>query len=293
MKINSTCAILTIAITNLFFTTISHAQEQTTSQNMRKAIVPGKSFSAAIEAGDYVFLSGVIGTDADKKSAANGVKIEAQRIMESLGKTLSLSGLGMQDIVKMTVFLRKAEDFSAMNSVYQSYFPSNPPARTTVIVGFPDKAVNIEIDAIAYRNNSVITTDNTSISDKKSPVVFMRAGDPPKYNALESLPKEQLSPLISRQYLHGTQSTFVRWEMKKGAIIPEHKHPNEQITWITKGRAEVEVEGKQYIMRAGDMIIIPPNMRHKFTFTEDTIDIDFFSPRRQDWIDGSATYLPQ
>ncbi len=78
--------------------------------------------------------------------------------------------------------------------------------------------------------------------------------------------------------------------MKKGAVVPVHHHANEQITWIVAGEAEVYSQGKKYVMRAGDIMIIPPNVPHEFTFTEDTIDIDIFSPQRQDWIDGTTSY---
>jgi quercetin dioxygenase-like cupin family protein len=108
---------------------------------------------------------------------------------------------------------------------------------------------------------------------------------------LDAQPIEQVSPLIQRQYLHGSQSTFTKWIMKKGAVVPLHHHANEQITWITQGEVEVYSQGRKYVMRAGDIMIIPPDVPHEFWFTQDTIDIDIFSPQRQDWMDGTADYL--
>ena len=52
-------------------------------------------------------------------------------------------------------------------------------------------------------------------------------------------------------------------------------------------------QGKKYVMHAGDIMIIPPNVPHEFWFTQDTIDIDIFSPQRQDWMDGTADYLKE
>jgi unsaturated pyranuronate lyase len=78
---------------------------------------------------------------------------------------------------------------------------------------------------------------------------------------------------------------------EKGAVVPLHHHANEQITWITQGEAEVYSQGKKYVMHAGDIMIIPPNVPHEFRFTQDTIDIDIFSPHRQDWMDGTADYF--
>ena len=109
---------------------------------------------------------------------------------------------------------------------------------------------------------------------------------PPVLYQLDQQPVEQISPLVQRQYLVGAQSTFVKWTVKKGGVFPLHHHANEQVTWITEGRCEVTSQGKKFIMTAGTVMVIPPNTPHEFVCTEDTVDIDFFAPQRQDWIDG-------
>lgn len=106
---------------------------------------------------------------------------------------------------------------------------------------------------------------------------------------LDAQPVEQISPLIRRQYLNGAQSTFVKWTVKAGAVFPLHHHANEQITWITRGRCEVYSQEKEYVLTAGSVLIIPPNVPHEFRCTEDSIDIDFFAPGRQDWADGAPS----
>jgi quercetin dioxygenase-like cupin family protein len=112
---------------------------------------------------------------------------------------------------------------------------------------------------------------------------------------LDAQPIEQISPLIQRQMLHGSQSTFVKWTAKKGGIFALHHHANEQITWITEGRCNVYSQGQMFEMTAGMVLVIPPNVPHEFVCTEDMIDIDFFAPQRQDWIDGvpSAAGAPR
>jgi quercetin dioxygenase-like cupin family protein len=125
------------------------------------------------------------------------------------------------------------------------------------------------------------------------------AGNPTKNNAIEiskhysALPslyqlddtvKEKMSDKITRQYIMGAQSMIVKWTLLKGAFIPLQIHQSEQITWITKGSVKVLSQGKEFIVKAGGVIIIPPNVPHEFTALEDTIDIDFFSPEREDWI---------
>lgn len=111
----------------------------------------------------------------------------------------------------------------------------------------------------------------------------------PMLYELDKQPVEQISPLVQRQFLSGAQSTFVKWTVKKGGTFALHHHAYEQITWITEGRCEVYSQGKKYVMTAGTVLVIPPNVPHEFVCTEDTIDIDFFAPSRQDWLDGRAS----
>lgn len=118
------------------------------------------------------------------------------------------------------------------------------------------------------------------------PTVSLHTGAFPMLYELEKQPIEQVSPLVQRQFLSGCQSTIVKWTVKAGGVFPLHHHLNEQVTWITQGRCEVVSQGKKFVMRAGTVMIIPPNVPHEFTCTEDTIDIDFFAPARQDWADG-------
>lgn len=70
-----------------------------------------------------------------------------------------------------------------------------------------------------------------------------------------------------------------------------HFHPNEQITWITQGAVKVLSQGKEFIVKPGDVLIIPPNVPHEFIALEDTIDIDFFTPVREDWLNNTAGYI--
>lgn len=127
------------------------ARSQQASGQARRAISPGRLFSAAIEAGDYVFLSGALGRGPDGKLVPGGIVPETRQAMENLKATLAKAGLEMKGVVKVTVFLKNPDDFRAMNEVYQTYFPADPPARTTVVAGFPLKEANVEIDMIAYR----------------------------------------------------------------------------------------------------------------------------------------------
>jgi quercetin dioxygenase-like cupin family protein len=134
-------------------------------------------------------------------------------------------------------------------------------------------------------NQSATNATNEGIQ----PAISAHTAALPNLYELDAQPVEQINPLIQRQVLHGTQSTFVKWTVRKGGVFPLHHHANEQITWITKGKCEVSSQGKKFVVAAGDVMIIPPNVPHEFRCTEDTIDIDFFAPQRQDWIDGKPS----
>lgn len=97
---------------------------------------------------------------------------------------------------------------------------------------------------------------------------------------------------ITRQTIHNAQSTVAKWVFPKGATVPLHHHVNEQITWITSGSVEVFTQGKRFVVKAGEVIVFPANVPHEFRSLEDgTVDIDIFTPARQDWIDGTAVYI--
>jgi quercetin dioxygenase-like cupin family protein len=121
------------------------------------------------------------------------------------------------------------------------------------------------------------------------PSVSSHTGAVPTLYDLDKQPIEQISPLVQRQYLSGSGSTIVKWTVKPGGVFPLHHHIYEQITWITKGRCEVYSQQKKFVLAAGSVLIIPPNVPHEFHCTEDTIDIDFFAPARQDWADGARS----
>jgi quercetin dioxygenase-like cupin family protein len=105
------------------------------------------------------------------------------------------------------------------------------------------------------------------------------------------LPLETLNPLIDRHFVVGEQVMLARILLKKGAVVPEHHHHNEQVTWVLEGALEFAIDGKTVVVRAGEVLCIPPNMPHAATALEDTVDIDVFTPPRADWIGKTDAYL--
>lgn len=81
---------------------------------------------------------------------------------------------------------------------------------------------------------------------------------------------------------------------KKGDDVPRHSHDNEQITYILHGALQFwfgAADGREIIVRAGEVLVIPSNVPHRALALEDTLDVDIFNPPRQDWLTGTDAYL--
>ncbi|MGD0733570.1 MAG: cupin domain-containing protein [Terracidiphilus sp.] len=102
---------------------------------------------------------------------------------------------------------------------------------------------------------------------------------------------EQLSSLIERQFVVGTNTMLARVLLKKGAHVPLHSHHNEQTTYILEGALKFHIEGKEITVHSGEVLCIPPHVPHEAFALEDTVDLDIFNPPRQDWIDRDDAYL--
>ena len=107
----------------------------------------------------------------------------------------------------------------------------------------------------------------------------------------EELALESLNPLIDRQLVVGDKVMVARVLLKKGAVVPLHSHHNEQITHIESGALQFTIDGRELVVRPGEWLCIPPHMPHAALALEDTIDIDVFTPPRQDWLDKTDSYL--
>jgi len=105
------------------------------------------------------------------------------------------------------------------------------------------------------------------------------------------IPEESLNPLLSRKLITGDRVMLAHVILKKGSIVPAHQHENEQVTYILSGALKFELQGKEIVLREGDVLHIPSNVVHSAIALEDTLDLDIFSPPRQDWLDGTDDYL--
>jgi quercetin dioxygenase-like cupin family protein len=108
---------------------------------------------------------------------------------------------------------------------------------------------------------------------------------------LENMPTEHLNPLLDRQFVSGQKGMLARLILRTGCVVPLHSHENEQITYILEGALKFTLSGKDIVVHAGEILIIPANVPHSAEALEDTVDLDLFCPPRADWIDGTDAYL--
>lgn len=116
---------------------------------------------------------------------------------------------------------------------------------------------------------------------------------PRQYN-WQNMPIEELNSDIGRRLVSGESMMIAQVYLKKGAVVPVHCHHNEQITYILEGALKLvlgEDQAEEFTVRSGEVLVIPPNVPHSAVALEDTLDVDVFSPPRQDWLDGSDSYL--
>ena len=110
----------------------------------------------------------------------------------------------------------------------------------------------------------------------------------------EDIPKEHLNDKLDRRFITGDNIMLAQIYLKKGCIVPLHSHENEQMIYILDGEMRVWMESEEsepVILKSGDVFCIPSNTLHKAEAVLDTLDVDIFSPPRQDWIDKTDEYL--
>ncbi len=112
----------------------------------------------------------------------------------------------------------------------------------------------------------------------------------------DDMPKENLNESLARRLITGERMMLAHVYLKKGAIVPRHAHENEQLTYILEGALRFwigEDESEVLDVRAGEVLHIPSHVPHKAEALEDTLDVDIFSPPRQDWLEKTDDYLRQ
>lgn len=110
----------------------------------------------------------------------------------------------------------------------------------------------------------------------------------------DSIPAEPLKGTITRKLVTGEKMMIAHVHLKKGDDVPRHSHHNEQLTYILEGTLRLwfgDADEREITVHAGEVIVIPPHVPHRALALEDTLDVDVFSPPREDWLAGTDAYL--
>ena len=110
----------------------------------------------------------------------------------------------------------------------------------------------------------------------------------------DEIPLEKVTDMLDRRLITGDRMMLAHVYLKQGCIVPKHSHENEQLTYILEGALLFtlgEDQSVEVTVNAGEVLHIPSNLPHKAVALEDTLDVDIFSPPRQDWLNKSDDYL--
>ena len=108
---------------------------------------------------------------------------------------------------------------------------------------------------------------------------------------LAAVPVEAINPKMTRRMVWGERLMATLIEFKAGAVVPTHQHENEQLTYCLSGTMRFTFPDREVILRGGEVLLIPGNVPHGAEMLEEVVEMDFFSPPRQDWISGTDAYL--
>jgi len=109
----------------------------------------------------------------------------------------------------------------------------------------------------------------------------------------DSMKKERVSDMRARRLITGDRMMLAHVYLKKGCIVPKHSHENEQLTYILEGALKFKIGddgAEEIVVSAGEVLLIPSNVPHMAEALEETLDVDVFSPPRQDWLDKKDDY---
>ena len=109
----------------------------------------------------------------------------------------------------------------------------------------------------------------------------------------DKMEREKVTDVIHRKVISGERAMLAHIYLDKGARVPMHSHENEQITYLVEGVLKFWIgeRREELVLRAGEVLHIPSNVPHEAEALEDCVDIDVFSPPRQDWLDGTDDYF--
>ena len=105
------------------------------------------------------------------------------------------------------------------------------------------------------------------------------------------IPEEQVNDKLSRKIVSGKRVMLTQIFIKKDCVVPPHKHESEQMTYVVEGLLELTLPDGKVRVGKDQVLVIPSNIEHSALALEDTLDVDIFSPIREDWLTGQDHYL--
>lgn len=113
----------------------------------------------------------------------------------------------------------------------------------------------------------------------------------PQFYRWDDVPLEVVSPTLSRKLVWGQHEMVSQIFLTKGSLVPTHSHLSEQITICLTGLMKFTMNGQEFVLRPGEIMVIPSWMEHSAEALEETLEMDVFSPVRRDWLEKTDVYL--
>lgn len=111
------------------------------------------------------------------------------------------------------------------------------------------------------------------------------------FHRWNDVPEEKVTEKLSRKLISGSRIMLAQVFLKKGCVVSAHRHENEQMTYILSGALKLQLPDREVVVREGEVLHVPSNVEHSALALEDTLDLDIFSPIREDWLTGKDDYL--
>ena len=102
---------------------------------------------------------------------------------------------------------------------------------------------------------------------------------------------ERMNESVTRQAVHTDTMTISRLRLRKGAVVPRHSHPNEQVSTVESGSLRFIFDDEEVVISEAESLQIPGGVPHSVIALEDSVALDLFSPVRADWVSGDDAYL--
>jgi len=186
------------AAAGILLTTFVLTMQITPKQIVTLGPAPVGPYSPAVKAGGFIYVSGTLAQDSAGTIVGKGdVAAQTRRVIERMREVLAAAGSSLEQVVAVTVYLKSASDFAAMNDAYRTFWPKDPPTRTTVVAGLVLPDAMVELSMIAVPNGA----ERTIIH----PADWMKSPNPYSY-AIKSGATLFLSGLVSR---NGRDNTVV------------------------------------------------------------------------------------